>query len=138
MDECLFCRLAAGEIPATRVAETERALAFMDIFPAVPGHVLVIPRAHADDALAADDADLAACVALAARVARAQEAALGAEGVNLLSSSRPAAGQTVFHLHVHVLPRVAGDGFSFPWPVAPGDPEAIAALAERLRAALGA
>ena len=138
MDECLFCRLVAGEIPATRVAETERALAFMDIFPAVPGHVLVIPRAHADDALAADDADLAACVALAARVARAQEAALGAEGVNLLSSSRAAAGQTVFHLHVHVLPRVAGDGFAVPWPVAPGDPEAIAALAARLRAALGA
>lgn len=136
MDDCLFCRLAAGEIPATRIAETERAIAFMDIFPAVPGHALVIPRAHADDALAADDDDLADCFRLAARVARAQEAALGADGVNLLSSSRAAAGQTVFHLHVHVLPRRAGDGFAFPWPVGEGDPDAIAVLAERLRAAL--
>ena len=64
MSDCLFCRIAAGELPAARIAETERAIAFMDIFPAAPGHALVIPRAHADDALGASDEDLAACMQL--------------------------------------------------------------------------
>ena len=136
MDECIFCRIAAGAIPAQVIAEDERAIAFMDIAPAVPGHALVIPRDHAEDALAAADGDLAACLALAARVGRAAVAELGADGVNILSSARPAAGQTVFHLHLHVLPRSAGDGFSFPWHEAGGDAAAIAAAGERLRAAL--
>jgi len=136
MADCLFCGIAAGAIPATIVAEDERALAFMDIFPAAEGHVLVIPRAHHDDALAADDDALAACTALAARIGRAQEAALGATGVTLLSCARPDGWQTVFHLHLHVLPRFPDDGLTIPWPTAPGDAEGLARTAARLRAAL--
>jgi histidine triad (HIT) family protein len=136
MADCLFCGIAAGAIPSTAVADDGRALAFMDIFPAVEGHVLVIPRDHHDDALAASEDALAACMALAGRVGRAQEAALGATGVTLLSCARPDGWQTVFHLHVHVLPRFPDDGLVIPWPSAPGDPEAIARTAERLRAAL--
>lgn len=136
MADCLFCGIAAGAIPATLVAEDERALAFMDIFPAVEGHVLVIPREHHDDALAASDDALAACMALAGRVARAQEAALGATGATLLSCARPDGWQTVFHLHVHVLPRHPDDGLTIPWPTAPGDPDALTRTAERLRSAL--
>lgn len=136
MADCLFCGIAAGAIPSTPVAEDARALAFMDIFPAAEGHVLVIPREHHDDALDASEDALAACMALAARVGRAQEAALGATGATFLSCARPDGWQTVFHLHVHVLPRYPGDGLAIPWPVAPGDPDAIARTADRLRAAL--
>lgn len=136
MPDCLFCKIVDGEIPAMRIAETERALAFMDIFPAAPGHALVIPRAHADDALTADDADLAACMQLAARVGDAAVTQLGATGVTFQSLARPDAGQTVFHLHIHVIPRMAGDGFTFPWPHAEGDLAEIEGHAARLRAAL--
>ena len=136
MADCLFCGIAAGAIPSTPVAENAHALAFMDIFPAAEGHVLVIPREHHDDALDASEDALAACMALAARVGRAQEAALGATGATFLSCARPDGWQTVFHLHVHVIPRRPDDGFAIPWPVAPGDPEPIARTAERLRAAL--
>jgi histidine triad (HIT) family protein len=124
MSTCLFCQIISGEIPALRVAETERAIAFMDIFPATPGHTLVVPRAHAVDA----------CMALAARVGRAAEAELGAEGVVFQTLARPAAGQTVFHVHIHVIPRRANDGFAFPWPSVAGDLADIEMLAERLRA----
>lgn len=136
MSDCLFCRIAADDVPSVRIAETERAIAFMDIFPAVPGHALVIPRAHADDALGASDEDLAACMQLASRIGRAAVDALGATGVTFQSLARPDAGQTVFHLHVHVLPRTAGDGFASPWPVSEGDMAEIEALGARLRAAL--
>lgn len=136
MTDCLFCRIVTGDVPAIRIAETERAIAFMDIFPAAPGHALVIPRAHSDDALGADDQDLAACMQLAARVGQAAVAELGATGVTFQSLARPDAGQTVFHLHIHVIPRVAGDGFAFPWPQADGDLAQIEGHAARLRGAL--
>ena len=106
----------------------------MDIFPATPGHTLVVPRAHAVDALAASDHDLGASMALAARVGRAAETELGAEGVVFQTLARPAAGQTVFHVHIHVIPRRHGDGFVFPWPTVAGDLAAIERYAERLRA----
>ncbi|MGI9117255.1 MAG: HIT family protein [Gaiellales bacterium] len=136
MSDCLFCRIVAEEIPAVRIAETDRAIAFMDIFPAAPGHALVIPRAHADDVLGAADEDLAACMQLAARVGEAAVAELGATGVTFQSLARPDAGQTVFHLHIHVIPRMAGDGFAFPWPQQEGDLAVIEGHAARLRAAL--
>ena len=134
MTTCLFCQIVAGEIPALRVAESERAIAFMDIFPATPGHALVVPRRHAVDALATSDEDLAACIALAAKVGRAAESALGAEGVVFQTLARPAAGQTVFHVHIHVIPRRTGDEFVFPWPTLAGDLAEIESYAERLRA----
>lgn len=115
--DCIFCRIGAGEIPATVVAESDAALAFLDVAPWTEGHTIVIPRRHADDVLAIDDDDLAAVASLARQVA-ARLVADGAEGVNLWQSSRAAAGQTVFHLHVHVLPRRAGDRIR-----QPGSPE---------------
>ena len=135
MSPCLFCQIVAGEIPAYWIAETERAIAFMDIFPATPGHALVIPRRHSAEALEAASDDLTACMALAASVGRAAVAGLGAEGVTFQSLARPAAGQTVFHSHIHVIPRQDGDQFVFPWPALPGDPTEIEAYADRLRGA---
>jgi len=132
--DCIFCKVVAGEIPATRVAEDERAIAFMDISPATRGHTLVIPREHSTDLTVVGAEDLAACAALAQRVAGRQLEVLGADGVNLLNSCRPAAWQTVFHFHIHVIPRYAGDPLRLPWHPAPGDREEIAAAAAELTA----
>lgn len=131
--DCVFCRIVAGEIPATRVREDERTVAFMDLSPANPGHVLVIPRAHAADVWSIPAEDLAACAAGAQAVAVRLRDALGAEGVNLIQSSGAAAWQSVFHFHVHVIPRYAGDPLRLPWTPRPGDPDAIVAAADRLR-----
>jgi histidine triad (HIT) family protein len=131
--DCIFCRIVAGELPSTRVHEDERTVAFMDIAPATRGHTLVIPRAHARDLLEVPGDDLAACAATAQLVAGRMGERLGAVGVNLLNSCGPAAWQTVFHFHVHVIPRYAGDPLKLPWVPAPGDAEEIAEAGAALR-----
>lgn len=130
---CLFCRILAGELPGQIIAEDERTVAFMDINPATDGHALVIPRAHSRDLLDIAPADLAAVALMAQRIAGLVRERLGAEGVNLINSCGAAAWQTVFHFHVHVIPRYVGDPLTLPWVPAPGDLEAIAATADRLR-----
>jgi len=131
--DCIFCQILAGAVPATVVDEDERTVSFMDIAPATRGHALVIPRTHTADLLSVGAEDLQA-VALACRrlAARAKER-LQADGVNLVNSCGPAAWQTVFHFHVHVIPRYEGDPLRLPWVPAPGDPEQIAAAAQELR-----
>jgi len=130
--DCLFCKIAAGEIPSTRVDEDERTIAFMDINPATRGHALVIPRAHATDLHDVDPEDLVACVRSAQRLAGRVRDRLGADGVNLLNSCGQAAWQTVFHFHVHVIPRYANDPLRLPWVPGPGDRDEIAAAAAEL------
>lgn len=130
--DCIFCKILAGELPATIVDADERTIAFMDIAPATRGHALVIPRAHATDLMDVPDADLSAVVAAARRLAARMRQRLGADGVNLINSCGPAAWQTVFHFHVHVIPRYTGDPLRLPWTPAPGDPEQIAAAAQEL------
>jgi histidine triad (HIT) family protein len=131
--DCLFCQIIAGELPSQRVDEDERTVAFMDINPATRGHVLVVPKAHAADVLEIDSEDLAATVIAAQRLARKVTERLGADGVNLLNSCGSAAWQTVFHLHIHVIPRYADDPLRLPWTPSPGDPEQIATAAAELR-----
>ena len=131
--DCLFCKIAAGEIPATVVREDERTIAFMDINPATRGHVLVIPRTHSRDLWAVDAEDLAACAAAAQDLAGRARDRLGAQGVNLLNSCGEAAWQTVFHFHVHVIPRYADDPLRLPWVPGPGDADEIAAAAGELK-----
>ena len=117
MDDCIFCRIAAGEIPARVVAQDELTITFLDIAPATRGHCLVIPRAHAADVLDIAPDQLGACARAAQRAAKRIIEKLGAAGVNLIQSSRPAAWQTVFHFHIHVIPRYKGDPLVL--PVAP-------------------
>jgi histidine triad (HIT) family protein len=131
--DCLFCKIVAGEIPATVIAEDERTIVFMDINPATRGHALVIPRAHARDVHEIDTADLEAVAAAAQRVAGRAIERLGAAGVNLLNSSGAAAWQTVFHFHLHVIPRYDGDPLRLPWVPASGNMDDIAAAGEQLR-----
>ena len=131
--DCIFCKILAGEIPARIVDEDERTIAFMDIAPATRGHALVIPRAHASDLLSVGAVDLTAVALAAQRLAARARESLGADGVNLINSCGAAAWQTVFHFHVHVIPRYAGDPLKLPWVPAPGDSEQLDAVAQELR-----
>jgi len=130
--ECIFCKIVAGALPATIVAEGDRTIAFMDIQPASRGHALVIPRAHCTDVHDIDPDDLQAVALMAQDLAGRMLGTLGADGVNLLNSSGAAAWQTVFHFHMHVIPRWEGDPLRLPWRPAPGDMEAIAAAGAQL------
>jgi histidine triad (HIT) family protein len=130
--DCLFCKIVAGEIPSTRVYEDERTIAFMDINPATRGHVLVVPREHATDLLEIEHQDLAAVGRTAQTLAQRVKERLGADGVNLLNSCGSSAWQTVFHFHLHVIPRYKGDPLRLPWTPAPGDRDEIAAAAREL------
>ena len=106
---CIFCEIAAGRVPAEVVFEDEATLAFMDIAPIHRGHTLVIPKKHATDVFEISPDDAAAVMQTAQKVAHAVKAGLHCDGVNLFQSNGSAAGQTVFHFHVHVLPRWKGD-----------------------------
>ena len=131
--DCLFCKIAAGDIPATRVYEDERTIAFMDINPGTRGHLLVIPREHATDLRDIPAEDLHAVVDTGQRLARTMEEKLGADGVNLLNSTGSAAWQTVFHFHLHVIPRYEDDPLRLPGsPQQTGEDE-LRAVAEELR-----
>jgi histidine triad (HIT) family protein len=132
-EDCIFCKVAAGELPAQIVAQDELTISFMDIAPATRGHALVIPRRHARDLLDVDDEDLAAVALASKRLARRACERLAADGANLLNSCGARAWQTVFHFHVHVIPRYAGDPLKLPWVPTPGDPDEIAAAAADLR-----
>jgi histidine triad (HIT) family protein len=132
-EDCIFCKIAAGEAPATIVYEDERTLAFMDISPATRGHMLVIPRRHARDLLEIDVDDLKATVAVGQQLAKRAVERLEADGVNLLNSCGRAAWQVIFHFHLHVIPRYQGDPLKLPWVPGDGDPDEIAAVATQLR-----
>jgi histidine triad (HIT) family protein len=130
--DCIFCKIVAGDLPATIVDEDERTIAFMDIAPATRGHALVIPRAHSTDLMDVDGEDLSAVALACQRLAGRAKERLGADGVNLLSSCGRAAWQTVFHFHVHVIPRYQDDPLRLPWIPSAGDPAQIAAAAQEL------
>jgi histidine triad (HIT) family protein len=131
--DCLFCKIVAGEIPSTIVAQDDRTISFMDINPGTRGHALVIPRSHAQDLLSIESDDLAACVHAAQLLAGRVTETLGADGVNLVNSCGADAWQTIFHFHIHVIPRYKGDPLKLPWVPKPGDPDEIAAAAALLK-----
>jgi histidine triad (HIT) family protein len=124
----------AGDVPATLVHEDERTVAFMDINPATRGHLLVVPREHAENVLEIDPEDLEAVARTGQAMARRVRDKLGADGVNLLNSTGSVAWQTVFHFHLHVIPRYENDPLRLPWQPQPGDQDEIAAAAKELGA----
>jgi histidine triad (HIT) family protein len=130
--DCLFCKIVAGEIPAVRVHEDDRTVGFMDINPATRGHLLVVPREHVANVHEIDPEDLKAVVVAAKGLAQRVRDNLGADGVNLLNSTGSVAWQTVFHFHMHVIPRYENDPLRLPWQPQPGDKDEIAAAAEEL------
>jgi histidine triad (HIT) family protein len=132
-EDCLFCGIVDGSVPSETIDSDERTVAFMDINPATRGHALVVPRAHSADLMEVDPEDLAASMAAAQRLARRMDEVLEPDGFNILNACRPAAWQTVFHFHLHVIPRYEDDPLKLPWIPRGGEPDEIAAIAGRLR-----
>lgn len=111
MTDCVFCKIIQGELPAAQVYEDERVVAFLDINPTAVGHTLVVPKAHCADLLGCDADVASAMIKAAQKIAPAVVRATGAEGFNLGMNNGRAAGQIIFHLHLHIIPRRSGDGF---------------------------
>jgi len=130
---CIFCKIVKGEIPSFKLYEDAATLAFMDINPVHDGHCLVIPKAHSANVFEIDPEDFATAARATAKLARAVKAAIPCDGVNLMQANGEGAGQSVGHLHLHILPRKSGDGLLFNWDPKPGERDRIAAIAERIR-----
>lgn len=135
MEGCIFCAIVAGQAPAHPIAEDDAALAFMDVFPASEGHALVIPKAHSENLFQIEDAAVRAVAALARRVALAMRSALAPDGMAVYQANGRAAGQTVFHYHVHLIPRNEGSPLMFHGR-ARADDERLAELAAAYAAKL--
>lgn len=133
MSDCVFCRIVAGQIPSTRVHEDEHTLAFMDLGQVNPGHVLVAVKQHATNLYELDDAQAAAVATACTRVARAIRDAFAPAGLSVYQANGKAAGQTVFHYHVHLLPRHEADGMELTWPVKNPPREKLEGYAEKIR-----
>ena len=133
---CIFCKIVAGAIPCFKLFEDGDTLAFMDINPVHDGHCLVIPKAHYPMVFDLPPDAFAASARTAGAVARAVQAALAPDGLNLIQSNGPGAAQSVPHFHLHILPRKLGDGLVLNWTPRPGDRARIAEIAERIRARL--
>jgi histidine triad (HIT) family protein len=131
--DCLFCGIVAGSIPSQTIDSDERTVAFMDINPATPGHALVVPRAHSADLIEIGPEDLSATMLASQRLAKRMKEVLDADGINLINACGAVAWQTVFHFHIHVVPRYEDDPLKLPWVPEPGDADEIAATAARLR-----
>jgi histidine triad (HIT) family protein len=136
MENCVFCRIVSGELPASKVFEDESTIAFMDLQSVNPGHLLVAVKPHRANIYELDDALAGAVFRTAARMARAVKKACGCDGVTLFQANEAAGAQTVFHFHIHVLPRWKGDGMALAWPAKNPPREALEAMAQTLRAAL--
>ncbi len=137
MSDCVFCKIAAGEIPCTRVYEDDQALAFMDIGPIIKGHVLVIPKKHYDPITETPDAVLQHLIVVVKKIAAAQRKALKTDGCNIIQNNGRVSGQAVPHLHFHVIPRFEGDGHTWNWAAKKYDQvQEMKALAEAIASAL--
>lgn len=134
--DCVFCKIVAGKLPCFKLLENETTIAFMDINPVNPGHALAVTKGHwpTVDVIPADV--LADVARTAQRVAKAAVKALAPEGVNLVQANGVAAGQSVPHLHIHIMPRRRNDDVSLNWTPTPGDMKEIEAIANKLKAAL--
>ena len=135
VEDCIFCKIVAREAPAHRVFEDDQSLVFMDIFPVAEGHTLLIPKRHCTNLLDADVRDLERVVGHSHRVATAIRDVLAPDGIGVFQLNGAAAGQTVFHYHMHLIPRMHGDALMLHGRT-PGDPAKLAETARKLAAVL--
>ena len=133
---CIFCKIVAGQIPCFKLLEDDRTIAFMDINPVNPGHALAVAKGHWPTVDVIPPEIIAAVAQTAQKVTKAVVKELKPNGVNLLQANGAGAGQTVPHLHIHIMPRRAGDAVSLNWEPKPGDMKEIEAIYKRLKAAL--
>ena len=137
MSDCVFCKIVAGQIPSTKVYEDEHTLAFMELGQVNPGHVLVAVKKHASYLFELDETQAAAVARACVKVSKAIQSAFKPEGLSVYQANGKAAGQTVFHYHVHLLPRHAGDGMELTWPVKNPPREKLEDYAAKIRAVVG-
>jgi len=135
-DDCIFCKIANGEIPSDTVYEDDKYRAILDLSPAVKGHTLIIPKDHFDDLLSADEETLESVLKLAQRIGAAQLKALKCDGFNVVQNNGEAAGQTVHHLHVHIIPRYNGGAKMVAWEQLKSEPDEQQKIAGEIKAAL--
>ena len=135
--DCIFCKIINNEIPSVKLYEDDRVFAFLDINPLNAGHLLVIPKAHAETIQEISEADFVAVAAATHKLAAAVKKALNPDGINLMQLNGKAANQVVPHLHVHIVPRWSGDGLTIcKWELTAGDMENIKAVGEKIRSAI--
>lgn len=131
--DCVFCRIVTGELPSHQVYADEGVIGFLDLSPATPGHTLIVPRVHSTDLYDVAVEALTGCARAAQQIAIRLRDRLGADGVNVDNATGAAAWQSVFHFHLHVVPRYVGDTLQMPWRASAGDPTELSAMAARLR-----
>ena len=135
-EDCIFCKIIRGEIPSFKLYDDDLTYAFMDINPLNDGHALVIPKCHVENIHSTPDEWFRPIMSTVRRIATAVNEVVQPEGINLLQANGPGAKQSVFHFHMHVIPRYAEDGAGMNWEMKPGDMGAIGELAERIAAAV--
>ena len=131
-DNCIFCKIANGEIPSATLYEDEDFRVILDLGPATKGHALILPKNHFDDIYSMDDATAAHVFQVAVKVAKAMKETLGCEGLNIVQNNGEIAGQTVFHFHMHIIPRIKGDTVNVGWVPGTADNDTIASIVEKV------
>ncbi len=132
-DDCIFCKIANGEIPSATVYEDSICRVILDVNPANKGHALVIPKEHYDNIYSMDADTASKIFTIATEVAKAQKAELNPDGLNIVQNNGEVAGQTVFHFHMHVIPRYKGDNVNIKWLPEKPDSDELDALSKALR-----
>ena len=135
-DNCIFCKIASGGIPSSTIYEDDMFRVILDLGPANPGHALILPKDHFKDVTEIDDSCAAKILPLGAKIGSAQKKALGADGFNLVQNNGTAAGQTVFHFHVHVIPRYDGEKPMVEWEPGKYAEGEMELTAEKIRKAM--
>jgi histidine triad (HIT) family protein len=133
VEDCIFCKILAGELPAETLQEEEHTVAFMDINPWTRGHAVVVPRRHSRTLYEIEDEDLERTTVAAKRLALTMRDRLACDGVNLLNSCEAAAWQTIWHFHIHVIPRYDDDPLELPTRPQQAEPDELKAVADELR-----
>ncbi len=131
-EDCLFCKIGAGEIPSTTIYEDDDFRVFFDVSPASKGHCLIVPKEHFDDVFALDEPTASKLFVLASKVARSMKKELNLEGLNIVQNNGTIAGQTVFHFHMHMIPRYAGDTVNVKWIPGEADTNELQELAKSI------
>lgn len=131
-DDCIFCKIANGEIPSTTIYEDDDFRVFFDIAPASKGHCLIVPKEHFDNVFEMNEETAGKLFVLATKVARSLKKELNLEGLNIVQNNGTIAGQTVFHFHMHMIPRYTGDTVNVGWKPGEADMEELSKLAEKV------
>ncbi len=136
MSDCIFCKISAGEIPSTTLYEDNDFRVIFDVGPASKGHALILPKKHFDDVFGMDEETASKVFVVAVKVANAMKKVLNFDGMNIVQNNGTIAGQTVFHFHMHLIPRYEGDTVNIGWVPKTADADVLKKLSEEISAAL--